>query len=787
MAVSSTVVDYSGVGTGTVAVFATGIYANEASQIVVTINGVQKMLGDDYTLANLGSNAGVNVTMFAGKGLPVYIERVTPITQEVDTQNNETILEDVLDAEFDKLTMIAQELARGVARALLFPKGESGQVLPAAAVRANRAITFDAAGNILLAPGSLAQLGADLTDIIARLMALELGSTTTPFNAAAVATDWSSMQNLARAVRLRAFTNTPIKFAGIGSSNMKNAGGGLAGPGNSPVEVAMRAAKAMLDPFNFCQWDFRNFGVNGSSYSGYAAAGLDDNPDPRSPRVKLLEYKPDVTIVCYGTNDAAPESWNSGQTRNYMPIGIGAIADDCKTIDSDVIFMTVPSAHVAKSIPVRINQTIPMGYPFTSWNYGQGGFIDFKVNFTAGSNRITSLIGAVFTNATIGFGMAVGKVIAITDPNLAPVTNGGQYRISAIDPAGNWIEVDKQMVFAADGFTLVPGPNAAFVTAANVSVAIKRIAIDWDTEQVPNQSNGSKTVYPLGAAAGGVQVLTRYFDFNQVQRELVATLDLPAAHVDIEAVYNVKLISFSEDRYYAPLERVHWNNVLVKEIMEPTFMAFFRALGPVPKTISNTGAPRYLRGLLVRPEAGTSDPLSQLDPNGTRRAIDLTPATGQNIVIREPGTRRIVMEIDASGQAGNIIRRLIDSAGGQRFYRRYTFAGYNIGAGGAAPADVRLVMPGRGLLTGLVRGYHNGIADTTYELKAQYDPGAGTPWDLRTSMRNSTRGPFALTETLTFSTSGATLIISPNAAGEEINYDLEFLAFTPTALATPDA
>lgn len=126
MAVELTATDYSGIGTGASATYATGIYANAASQMKVYVDDVLKTLGDDYSLNGIGSAGGVDVVGVFALGAKVYVERVTPITQLVDTQNNETILEDVLDGQFDKLTLIAQELSGKAGRAVLGPKGAPG-------------------------------------------------------------------------------------------------------------------------------------------------------------------------------------------------------------------------------------------------------------------------------------------------------------------------------------------------------------------------------------------------------------------------------------------------------------------------------------------------------------------------------------------------------------------------------------------------------------------------------------------------------------------------------------
>lgn len=154
MAVETTGTSANFTGTGVSSTYAPGFYVNDSAQVVVMVNGVVKTIGVDYVVNNVGAAAGCNVVANFTLGAAVFIERVTPITQLVDTQNNETILEDVLDAEFDKLTMIAQELDGATDRALLVPKGESGYVLPSKANRANKYPVFDLNGDLATSPGT---------------------------------------------------------------------------------------------------------------------------------------------------------------------------------------------------------------------------------------------------------------------------------------------------------------------------------------------------------------------------------------------------------------------------------------------------------------------------------------------------------------------------------------------------------------------------------------------------------------------------------------------------------
>lgn len=118
MAVETTVTSASFTGTGVSSVYAPGFYANSSDQIKVHVDGVLKTIGDDYAVNNIGAAVGCNIVATFALGSAVLVERQTPITQLVDTQNNETILEDVLDAEFDKLTMIAQEINSKADKAL---------------------------------------------------------------------------------------------------------------------------------------------------------------------------------------------------------------------------------------------------------------------------------------------------------------------------------------------------------------------------------------------------------------------------------------------------------------------------------------------------------------------------------------------------------------------------------------------------------------------------------------------------------------------------------------------
>lgn len=164
MAVALTATEYSGTGTGALATFGTGIYANASDQIKVYVAGVLKTIGADYTLNNIGGSGGVDVVGNFTLGAAVYVERVTPLTQLVDTQNNETILEDVLDAEFDKLTMIAQEISGKADRALAALAGAGVSTSNVVTAQADVALSKTEFVNLYMSGGVLHVRKADASD-----------------------------------------------------------------------------------------------------------------------------------------------------------------------------------------------------------------------------------------------------------------------------------------------------------------------------------------------------------------------------------------------------------------------------------------------------------------------------------------------------------------------------------------------------------------------------------------------------------------------------------------------
>ena len=146
-------ISYNGNGVTTIFSFPYRFLANGDLVVVsVSSTGVEtvKTLTTDYTLTGAGDDAGGSVTMLVApaSGTRLVIYRNTAITQEVDYISGDPFPAETHEQALDRLTMIAQEIAPNLARAITLPVGDASglnESLPAAANRLDRFIVFDAA------------------------------------------------------------------------------------------------------------------------------------------------------------------------------------------------------------------------------------------------------------------------------------------------------------------------------------------------------------------------------------------------------------------------------------------------------------------------------------------------------------------------------------------------------------------------------------------------------------------------------------------------------------------
>ncbi len=146
-------ISYNGNGVTTVFSFPYRFLANGDIVVVsVSSTGVEtvKTLTTDYTLTGAGDDAGGSVTMLVApaSGTRLIIYRDTEVVQEVDYISGDPFPAETHERALDRLTMIAQEIAPNLARAITLPVGDASglnESLPAAANRLDRFIVFDAA------------------------------------------------------------------------------------------------------------------------------------------------------------------------------------------------------------------------------------------------------------------------------------------------------------------------------------------------------------------------------------------------------------------------------------------------------------------------------------------------------------------------------------------------------------------------------------------------------------------------------------------------------------------
>lgn len=163
-----------------------------ASHLVVTrrylITGAETTLVQavDYTLAGTSWANGGSFTLAAtlATGYALTARRVVPLTQLLDLRNQGAFFAEDHESEFDLLTQADQQQQDQLDRSLKLPTTEVGTsantTLPAAGLRANKALIFDSSGNPTVGSGSASTIPdvslMQVVDTIAALNALAIPS-----------------------------------------------------------------------------------------------------------------------------------------------------------------------------------------------------------------------------------------------------------------------------------------------------------------------------------------------------------------------------------------------------------------------------------------------------------------------------------------------------------------------------------------------------------------------------------------------------------------------------------
>lgn len=115
----------TGNGVATVYPYTFKIFA--AADLKVTIDGVVQTLTTHYSVSGVGSSGGGNVTFVTApaNGVEVVIQRVKALTRSTDYQRNGSFDEETVDADFDSVMALLQQLNAVNKRAIKAPESVS--------------------------------------------------------------------------------------------------------------------------------------------------------------------------------------------------------------------------------------------------------------------------------------------------------------------------------------------------------------------------------------------------------------------------------------------------------------------------------------------------------------------------------------------------------------------------------------------------------------------------------------------------------------------------------------
>jgi hypothetical protein len=124
-------------GNGVATVYPTNFKALAKTDVAAYIDGVQKVLDADYTVSNLGVDAGCTVTWISGapaNATNVVIARQSVKQRLTDYQNLGDFNTSVVNPDFDNPVLMIQELQEQASRALTLPITDSPVSLAGAAL-----------------------------------------------------------------------------------------------------------------------------------------------------------------------------------------------------------------------------------------------------------------------------------------------------------------------------------------------------------------------------------------------------------------------------------------------------------------------------------------------------------------------------------------------------------------------------------------------------------------------------------------------------------------------------
>ena len=160
MTVASTTNKASYNGNGSQSVFAYTFKIFVDADIKVYVGTTLKTINTHYTLSGVGATGGGNVTFTSGN-IPaagtgnVTLLRSLALTQGVDLVNYGRFDAEVVESQYDKLTMMVQQLQEQADRTIRFNTTVSDaggvEITDTVAERSNKVLAYDNAGDLSVA------------------------------------------------------------------------------------------------------------------------------------------------------------------------------------------------------------------------------------------------------------------------------------------------------------------------------------------------------------------------------------------------------------------------------------------------------------------------------------------------------------------------------------------------------------------------------------------------------------------------------------------------------------
>lgn len=137
-------------GNGVATVFAYQFLVTLAADLVVTVNGVVKVNGVDYTVSGLAVQSGGNVTFISGApalNASIVLKRVIALKRDIDYQYAGDFLASTVNADIDRLWLAAQGTLEQANRALRITAGAPAASLELPAATPLGHLRMNAAAN----------------------------------------------------------------------------------------------------------------------------------------------------------------------------------------------------------------------------------------------------------------------------------------------------------------------------------------------------------------------------------------------------------------------------------------------------------------------------------------------------------------------------------------------------------------------------------------------------------------------------------------------------------------